>query len=246
MSGPPLVSIVIPVRNGAGFLAEGIRSVLAQAHRPIEIVVVDDGSTDDSAAIAESLGAPVRVFRQANAGAPAARNRGIGLACGSILGFLDADDLYAPDKLALQLARLESYPDRDVVIGRSRYLSLVDDGLSERRFAVIEEDHVALQLGTALFRREVFDRVGWLDESLLHCDDWDWFMRAREAEVALLLHRHVVLEQRLHGGNLTRDRAAGKRYQMMMFKRSLDRRRARGGVAVSLPPLSSFREPADG
>ena len=245
MSGTPLVSVVVPVRNAEGFIAEAIASILAQAHRPIEIVVVDDGSTDSSAEVAESFGDPVRVHRQPNAGAPAARNTGIALARGSILGFLDADDLYAIDKLSLQLARIESNPDCDVVIGRSRYLSLVKDDLSERRFAAIEEDHVALQLGAALFRREVFDLVGPLDQTLLHCDDWDWFMRARELGIELLMHRHVVLDQRLHGGNMTRDRAAGARYQMVMFKRALDRRRSRGGVATSLPPLSSFLEPAD-
>lgn len=245
MNGAPLVSLVIPVRNGVSFLEEGIGSILAQAHRPLEIVVVDDGSTDGSAEVAERFGDPVRVHRQPNAGAPSARNRGIALARGSILGFLDADDLYAPDKLALQLARLESHRDLEIVIGRSRYLSLVADHLSEHRFAAIEEDHVALQLGTALFRREVFDRVGPLDETLLHCDDWDWFMRAREIGVGMLMHRHVVLEQRLHGANLTRDRAAGARFQMIMFKRSLDRRRARGGASISLPPLSSFLEPAN-
>lgn len=98
------VSAVVPCYNGARFLRETLESALAQTHPPLEVIVVDDGSTDDSAAIAASLGPPVRVIRQANQGESVARNRGIDEACGDWLAFLDADDLWHPRKLAAQLA----------------------------------------------------------------------------------------------------------------------------------------------
>jgi len=244
MSAGPLVSIVMPVYNGAAFIAEGIGSILAQAHRPLEIIVVDDGSTDDSAAIVKSFGEPVRCHCQVNGGPPVARNSGLDLARGEIIGFLDADDLFAHDKLALQLRRLAAHPDCDVVLGRNQYQQLVPDQGAKPRFQKMqmEGDHLALQLGCALFRRSVFDRVGRFDETNRICDDWDWFMRAREQGVGLLLHRDVVLHQRLHEANITRQRTIAASCQLLMFKRSLDRRRARGGEAIALPPLSSFFE----
>jgi glycosyltransferase involved in cell wall biosynthesis len=96
------VSVVIPCYNGANFLRDTLRSVLAQTLPPLEVIVVDDGSTDDSAAIAESFGPPVRVFRQPNQGESVARNRGIEEARGDWVAFLDADDLWLPEKLAEQ------------------------------------------------------------------------------------------------------------------------------------------------
>lgn len=247
MNTGPLVSIVMPVYNGAAFIAEGIGSILAQVHRPLEVIVVDDGSTDDSAAIAESFGTPVRCHCQANGGPPVARNRGLDLARGEIVGFLDADDLFAPDKLAQQLRRLAAHPDRDVVLGRMQYQQLVSNDAALPRFRQMEMDdeHLSLQLGCALFRRSVFDQVGRFDETNRICDDWDWFMRAREQGVGLLIHRDVVLHQRLHEGNITRQRTIAASCQLLIFKRSLDRRRARGGEAVVLPPLSSFFETAE-
>jgi glycosyltransferase involved in cell wall biosynthesis len=249
MSGPLLVSIVIPVFDGERFLADAIRSVLAQRHRPIEVIVVDDGSSDDSAGIAYRVGAPVRVWRQANAGPPAARNRGLALARGTIVGFLDADDVYAPDKLALQIPRLEAHPECDLVLGGIQYLDLVGQEVtSDAVFAALPGDHVALALGCGLFRRSLFDRVGTFDETLRYCDDWDWFLRVREAGAGLRLHRHVVLRQRLHNGNLTRRREENSRFSLRVLKRSIDRRRQSGGGG-SLPSLASFYEPdelADG
>lgn len=101
------VSVVIPCYNGAPFLRETLGSVLAQTHAPLEVLVVDDGSTDDSAAIAETFGPPVRVIRQANQGESVARNRGIDEARGDWLAFLDADDLWKPHYLARLLAAAE-------------------------------------------------------------------------------------------------------------------------------------------
>lgn len=243
MNSPPRVSVVMPVYNTAAYIAEGIGSILAQPHRPLEVIVVDDGSTDGSGAIAASFGDPVRCHRQANAGPPCARNRGLGMARGDVIAFLDADDLFAPDKLAQQLPRLARNPGADVVIGGRQYQRLTSGADAEPRFAALEDDHLALQLGCAIFRRSVFERVGLFDEAMRYCDDWDWFMRAREQRVGLLVHRDVVLHQRIHTANITRHQDVAVGYQLRMFKRSLDRRRAGGAAAAVLPPLSSFLEP---
>lgn len=105
------VSVVIPCYNGAAYLRETLESALAQTHAPLEVIVVDDGSTDDSAAIAESFGPPVRVIRQENRGESAARNVGVRASRGDWIAFLDADDLWDPCKLEAQLA----HTDREVV-----------------------------------------------------------------------------------------------------------------------------------
>jgi glycosyltransferase involved in cell wall biosynthesis len=104
MNGDNTVSVVIPVFNGGRYLREALDSVLCQTLPPLEVLVVDDGSTDESAAIAEAYGPPVRVIRQANQGESVARNRGIDEAQGEWVGFLDADDIWLPGKLKAQLS----------------------------------------------------------------------------------------------------------------------------------------------
>src|SRR5262245_10754564 len=101
---PPLVSCIVPVYNGEAFLGEALASIRAQRHRPIEILVVDDGSTDGTAAVVMAADAGIRYMRQDNAGGAAARNRGIGMARGTFVAFLDADDLWPPEKLERQIA----------------------------------------------------------------------------------------------------------------------------------------------
>ncbi|MFO0842697.1 MAG: glycosyltransferase family 2 protein [Gemmataceae bacterium] len=104
----PTISVVIPCYNGANYLREAIDSVLSQTRPVLEVIVVDDGSTDDSFAIAESYGAPVRVIRQPNQGESVARNRGIDEAKGDWIAFLDADDLWMGDKIERQAAHMSS------------------------------------------------------------------------------------------------------------------------------------------
>ena len=248
MNRAPRISVVIPVFNGEEFLGAAIESVLAQAELALEILVVDDGSTDESAAVAQRFGDPVRVLRQPNSGHVAARNRGLAAARGSYITSLDADDLYSPDKFTLQAARLDSRPDIDMVIGQLSYL--LADGTqadSNERFSEhLDDDHLSLSFGGCLFRRRVLERVGLPDETMRFCDDWDWFMRAREARIPLLVHRHVVLHQRLHAGNMTRQREESAQFILEMMRRSVARRRIGFGVAASLPPLATFLEPEDG
>jgi glycosyltransferase involved in cell wall biosynthesis len=245
MTARPLISVIIPVFNGAAFLGDAIRSVLAQNYEPLEIIVVDDGSTDDALAAAASVSTSILYYRQDNAGPPSARNYGLSMAKGDIIALLDADDLFLPGKFAQQLMRLDRHPECDIIIGRQRYESLDP---SDGSFVLPERpntraDLVSLQLGCGLYRRRAFDRVGRFNVSLRHCDDWDWFLRAREIGVGMLLHRDIVLRQRLHGTNITRQREEEATYQRLVFKLSLDRRRAQGRRALSLPPLASFLEP---
>lgn len=237
------ISVVIPVYNGERFLGDAIQSILQQKGVSVEILVIDDGSSDNTAEIARGFGDRIRLIQQSNRGAAAARNRGIRESTAGILGFLDADDLYADDKLSMQLLRLEQNPQVDIVMGQRKYLMLEKDLGEEVCFAEYPDEHLSLQFGCGLFRRRVFERIGPLAENMKYCEDWDWFMRAREASVSLLMHRHIVLHQRIHTANSTRQREAGAKFTLEMVRRSLARRRAGNHQPTSLTPLSSFFEP---
>ena len=240
------VSVVIPVFNGERFLAEAIESLQAPPDTQVEVIVVDDGSTDGTAAVAAGFGDRVRLLRQSNQGPAAARNHGIRSAQGDVLAFLDADDLFSAAKLTLQLERLRRHPDVGIVLGQPRYFSTSD--LPES-FHPAEPnpaaEHLFLSFGCSLVRRSVFDAIGLLDETMRFCEDWDWFMRAREAQIRFLIHRDVVLHSRLHDRNLTRQREAGKKFVLEMFRRSLARRKTGQSAPPSLAPLSTFLEPAE-
>lgn len=251
MTVKDLVSIIIPAYNAEAFINDAIESVLAQDHRPLEVIVVDDGSSDETAQIAEKFGPPVICHRQKNGGPPMARNRGLQLARGEYIGFLDADDLYEPGRMKLQFDKLQQNPGVAVVMGRIMREHLDSEPGESIAFKPAEsDDRVSLQLGLGLFRRAVFEQVGVMEASLQHSDDWDWFMRARELQVPMLFHDDVVLRARLHGNNMTRDRKAGMHFLAMVLKRSIDRRRTRAkGQPQSLARLAAYREtdkPKDG
>jgi glycosyltransferase involved in cell wall biosynthesis len=251
MTVKDLVSIIIPAYNAAAFINDAIESALAQDYRPIEVIVVDDGSSDETACIAERFGPPVICHRQQNGGPAVARNRGLLLARGEYIGFLDADDLYEPGRVKLQFNKLQQNPGLTIVMGRLKREQLDSEPGEPITFKPMEsDDFICLQLGLCLFRRTVFERVGVMEESLRHSDDWDWFMRARELQVPMLLHDDIVLRARLHWNNMTRDRKAHMHFLPIMLKRSIDRRRAiEKGRPRSLAKLAMYREttkPKDG
>jgi glycosyltransferase involved in cell wall biosynthesis len=238
-----LVSVIIPAFNAELFIAAAIRSVLQQGHVAKAIIVVDDGSTDGTADAVQAFGSAVTLIRQANGGPPSARNRGLGVAQGEFIGFLDADDVYEPGSLALQVTKLQGDPAAAIAIGRLQREEVASAPGEPLAFRPIEtEEKISTQLGVCLFRRSVFDQVGLLDESLRHCDDWDWFMRARECQVRMLLHDGLLLRQRLHWSNITRDQEANRTYLALMLRKSLQRRRSGHGEAKSLAPLAAQRE----
>jgi glycosyltransferase involved in cell wall biosynthesis len=238
----PLVSVVVPAFNATRFIGEALASIARQEYEPLEIVVVDDGSTDGTAQAAREFGVRLTLIEQPNRGPAAARNRGIAAAQGGLIAFLDTDDLWPDGKLALQVPRLSEDSTLDVVLGQIRYEALDDRTLDGIRFDEPDGVLTNVNLGAGLFSRNVFDRIGLFDESLRFSEDQDWFLRAREAGARIAVLAEVTLLYRLHAGNMTRGKSARELALARVLKRSLDRRRTTARKADSLPHWSTLRE----
>ena len=150
---------------GERFLLDAIASIQAQNFHPLEIIVVDDGSHDGTGRLAKSIGPSVRYVYQQNAGPPAARNMGLQLAQGDIITFLDVDDLWTKDKLAIQLDHFDRNPQLDVVVGFTQCMVLRPNELGISKFELFAEPWFAWSLGGAAIRRSVFEQVGDFDQT---------------------------------------------------------------------------------
>lgn len=198
------VSVIIPVHNGERFLAEVIRNVLEQQYQPLEIIVIDDGSTDNTRSIANHYKGTIRYIYQSNQGPSAARNLGIKVSQGNIIAFLDVDDLWTPNKLSSQIHVLTQEPSFDIVQGLIKEMKL-DESISGSGLAFEEssEPYHFLNLGSAIYRKSVFDRVGLFDETLRDNEDTDWFLRAWKANISKKVINEVTLYYRKHEHNVT-------------------------------------------
>jgi glycosyltransferase involved in cell wall biosynthesis len=236
----PLISCVVPVYNGERFVAEAIESILAQTYRPLEVIVADDGSTDGTASILAGYGQRIRTVTQTTAGPPATRNLGLMAANGEFAAFLDADDLWSPEKLARQMERFQLRPELQICVTHAQVIWAED----MRHEAEQYRDHPragpvpGYATTTLLARRSVFDAVGVFDTSLWFSDATDWFLRARELGVESEVLPEVLVFHRMHEQNLTRRRSAASREEFARTVRaSLDRRRARPGVRPLVYPV---------
>lgn len=223
-----LISCIIPTYNGEKYLPEAIESVLGQNYRPIEVIVADDGSTDDTAVVASRYGQEVRLVSQANAGPAAARNLGVRSATGDFVAFLDQDDVWRPEKLRRQYARFEERPELDISVAHVQRFWVSALAEQEKRY----RDHrLAKPLpgyvtGTILARRSVFDRSGMFNPALRYGDTMEWYLRAVDAGAVAELLPDVLLLHRMHAENLSRSEGANSRSEFLdIIKDSLDRRR---------------------
>lgn len=222
MSHAPLISVVIPTYNAERFLAEAIESVHRQNYQPLEIIVIDDGSTDRTAEVAKSE-AHVWCWRQPNGGIGAARNAGVRAAQGELLAFLDADDLWTEGKLAAQLAVLRSRPEIDLVAGR--VVQFVDEsyaGPPPPTPATTAEGYTA---GAILVRKAAYDRVGGFRTDIAVGEFLDWHSRAVAAGVRMQGLDRVVLRRRIHGNNTVIKRRGQQANYLSVLKSHLDRQR---------------------
>ncbi|HUG28124.1 MAG TPA: glycosyltransferase family A protein [Gemmatimonadales bacterium] len=229
MTGPS-VSVLIAVYNGERFLREAVESVLAQGHPALEVIVVDDGSTDGSAVVLEGLGG-VQVLRQENAGQPAALNRGLDHATGEFLAFNDADDLWTPGRLAAQLAAFETEPLLEAVFGHVEQFAEADAppgvvaGLTPDRVVQPSRLHTAM-----LIRRDAFDRIGPFAVAHRIAGVVEWADRARRAGLREQMLGEVVLRRRLHGANIgLHQQGAARADYLAMARAALARRRTQEG-----------------
>lgn len=219
-----LVSVVIPAYNCAEYIGDALESVLAQSYQTIEVIVVDDGSTDATSAIVRTFPRVVCI-QQANGGPAKARNVGVRRASGAYIAFQDADDLWLPEKLAWQMAILESDPEIGLVFGDMRNFDDVRHDeptmfekyrLGESYFGdprlVVEAVEKLLQMnfiptGTVLARKEALISVGLFDETFRCAEDWDLWLRVA-LNYRIGYTRNLVMKRRLHPDNTSRETEA--------------------------------------
>ncbi len=231
MNNGRLISVVIPVYNRERYLAETIESVLSQAYRPIEIIVVDDGSTDGTADVAKGFSEVVRYFFQSNRGCGAALNAGVEKAEGAYLSFLGSDDLWTGEKLTLQMTVLNSHPETDMVFGNVSHFYSPDLGQREReRFLCPAGRMPGYHAGTLLIRKEAFLRVGLFDARYQAGEFLDWYARAKEKGLREVMLPDVVMKRRIHSSNLgvlkrTAQTGNTDAEYVRVLKAALDRRR---------------------
>lgn len=225
------VSVVLPVYNRAHYVGEAIESVLGQTLPPDELIVVDDGSTDDSVAVIERFARPeIRVLRQPNGGIGSARNAGLRAVTGELVAFIDSDDLWERDKLALQVEVMRASEDVQLVFGHLvEFLS--PDRASELAGTLrISTDPVpGLIATTLLVRRSAAERIGPFDEGLRLGEFVEWMGRAHDLRLASRMLPRTVARRRIHGGNTALTRSNTD--YLRAIKSMLDRRRraAHGG-----------------
>ena len=221
-----MISVLIPAFNAEDYIAEAIESVLRQTYIDFEIVVVDDGSTDQTRHVIESFSTKVKYHYQENSGVGAARNNCVKFSGGEFLAYLDADDVWADNKLELQIQEFEADNSLEAVFGMIRNVHQKD-----WKHKILEADIPESELlkgytqATMLIKRQSFLRIGMFPEEHTVGEFVDWLLRAKEADLRTKLLPNLFLWRRIHNSNLgLRHRAQVGDY-IKILKKSIDRRR---------------------
>ena len=230
-SHSPLISVIVPVYNREQYVAEALDSILAQDYRPLEIIVVDDGSTDRTPEIVQSYGSQLIYLCQENQGVAAARNSGIDYAHGQFLAFLDSDDIWVEGKLSAQMALLDENPDLDVIYGHAENFFSPEVEDSFKRKTKIPQKVMPSQISPAmLIRAKSFRQVGSFNPSFRSGCDIDWYARSQEMGLKNHMMPLVVYYRRVHPSNATVYNKNANLSRLRTLKAALDRRRATGFV----------------
>ena len=229
-----LISCIIPVFNGERYLGEALDSIVAQTYRPLEIIVADDGSTDGTAEVATSYGERITYLRQSNQGAATAKNMGLSAAQGEFIAFLDADDLWHPEKLARQMARLKERPEVDLCFTRYQDFWIPELAEEEKRYQghPLSQPASAWSICTLLTHRSVFGRFGRFDDGLRGPENMIWSLRAAGQGAVIEVLPDVLMYRRIHQHNHSRSREwafSDGFFLILRAWRDYQRRRRDGG-----------------
>lgn len=211
----PRVSVLIPCYNAGRYLAAALDSVLAQTYRDFEIIVVDDGSADNCAAIVAQY-PQVRYYYHPHSGISVTRNIAVSKATGEMIAFLDADDLWAPDKLEKQIAYLDSHPDCQLVYTLAQNFFDADLKTVTARQEQLLNANMDNYMASCCIRRELFEKHGGFREDYAHGEDTHWVMRLWAAGVNM---KHCIPEalyfRRIHDSNISLSHQKVEHKEMM-------------------------------
>lgn len=222
------VSVVVPTYNRANFVRGAIASVLQQDYPDVEIVVVDDGSRDGTAAVVSGLGPDIQYLWQENRGVSAARNRGVAASTGDLIAFLDSDDLWLPHKVSAQVAYFQTHTDAQ---------ACHTDEMWIRRGVRVNERRIHRKQGgwqflaslprclispsAIMVRRTLWDRLGGFDESLPACEDYDLWLRLTAVTPVGFLPERLVIKRGGHADQLSRSTPVLDRYRIKALEKAL-------------------------
>ena len=229
----PAVSVIIPVFNGESYLNQALESIIQQNYTPLEVIVVDDGSTDGSGAIARSFPG-VRYIQRNHQGVAHAWNAGVAAATGDLISFLAQDDIWSRDKLQVQVRYMQEHPEVDYSVAHMK--CFLEPGCPHPpgfRREQLEAEVVGRIPETLAARRSVFDIVGLFNTDLTTAQDVDWFARAKDGGLTMGILPEVLLFRRIHDENFTFTAPARKISGNLLKALHNSIHRQRGGISSS-------------
>ena len=223
----PLVSVIIPVHNSM-YICEALNSVKDQSYENIEIIVVDDGSTDNTTGEISKFNG-LQLIKTANRGVASARNEGLRSCKGEFITFLDADDIWSKEKTSKQVDFLIKNRNYDLIHGRFKNYFQWDseppNGISREKFLDPDTGRL-ISLGTLMVRNNVFLKTGFFDDKLKTGEDLDWFIKMKESGSRVYFDDNEVMKRRLHSSNLSYKSISEESNIVRLLKASLERKRA--------------------
>lgn len=232
MKHTPGISVIIPARDHGRYIGEALESVLSQSLPAAEIIVIDDGSHDDTAGVVGRFAPRVRYHYTEKKGVGAARNLGVRLSSGEMIAHLDADDVWVPEKLEQQAREFSRIPDLDIAGGMMQpFFSREMDQDIKRKIVCSPVPLPGFSASVLFLRRSSFFKVGFYREDIHLGQDLEWFLRAREVPLKEKMVGELLAFRRLHDRNCSQPDKNGLAERLRVLKESLDRRKAPGPAA---------------
>jgi glycosyltransferase involved in cell wall biosynthesis len=227
MCKPNTISVIIPVFNGAGYIAAALDSVFNQNYNNIEVIVVNDGSTDNSENIIKSY--DIRYLKQENLGVTVARNNGIKISKGEFLAFLDQDDVWKPDKLSLQYNQFLDQKNLGYVL--SHQIIHLENGFAKPNWLKSEQLNqpiIGYLPSTLMVRTETFKKIGYFNEKFDIGSDSEWFFRAKGLGIEMKIMQEVLVHRLIHNANQSHSVGDSHMELLRIVKQALVKKRQKG------------------